>query len=99
MSKKDSPFKGWECPRCKQINAPWVPFCDCKEEEEKKNSETVTWDYNGWDKLTTTTGTPLDKYIYTSVNTSNAIHPNTVTLDSVIGNVAPLNTTLNDKEE
>lgn len=21
--------KGWECPRCKRINAPWVRQCDC----------------------------------------------------------------------
>ena len=21
---------GWECPRCGQINAPWVSHCDCK---------------------------------------------------------------------
>lgn len=20
----------WECTRCHKINAPWLPFCDCK---------------------------------------------------------------------
>ena len=31
--------KGWECPRCKRINAPWVRQCDCS-----GNSWTITWD-------------------------------------------------------
>ena len=22
--------KPWECPRCKRINAPFTPYCDCK---------------------------------------------------------------------
>lgn len=21
--------KGWECPRCGRINAPWLPCCSC----------------------------------------------------------------------
>ena len=25
----DTP-KGWMCPRCGQINAPWKPTCDCR---------------------------------------------------------------------
>ena len=95
MEKKDKPFKGWECPRCKQINAPWVPYCDCKEEK----SETITWSqndhYNGWG---TTSSTPLDQRIYTTV-TSNATKPNTITLDSTAVNVIPTNTTLDDKGE
>ena len=95
MEKKDKPFKGWECPRCKQINAPWVPYCDCKEEK----SETITWSqndhYNGWD---TTITTPLDKQIYTTA-TSNATKPNTITLDSTTVNAISLDTTLDDKGE
>ncbi len=23
--------KGWLCPRCETVNAPWMPKCDCKE--------------------------------------------------------------------
>lgn len=22
--------KGWECPKCGTVNAPWKPQCDCK---------------------------------------------------------------------
>ena len=29
------PSPGWECPRCKQVWAYWVPKCDCKPEPEK----------------------------------------------------------------
>ena len=25
--------KGWLCPRCAAVNAPWVPKCDCKAKE------------------------------------------------------------------
>jgi hypothetical protein len=21
---------GWECPRCRQVNAPWTPHCSCR---------------------------------------------------------------------
>lgn len=31
--------KGWECPRCGRINAPWVRQCDCTR---------GTYDYNKW---------------------------------------------------
>lgn len=30
--------RGWECPRCGRINAPWVRQCDCS-----RNNWTVTW--------------------------------------------------------
>ena len=23
--------EGWICPRCKKVNAPFIPFCDCQE--------------------------------------------------------------------
>ena len=64
MEKKDKPFKGWECPRCKQINAPWVPYCDCEEEEEKKSDSiswpiTTTWTYKPVGNSISTTSTPL----------------------------------------
>ena len=30
--------RGWECPRCGRINAPWVRQCDCS-----RDNLTVTW--------------------------------------------------------
>lgn len=30
--------KGWECPRCGKINAPWIRQCDCS-----RNNQTITW--------------------------------------------------------
>ena len=30
--------KGWECPRCGQIWAPWITKCDCS-----KTHTTITW--------------------------------------------------------
>lgn len=27
-----SPQYGWICPRCGQVNAPWMAFCSCKKE-------------------------------------------------------------------
>lgn len=30
--------KGWECPRCGRINAPWVRQCDCN-----RNNWSITW--------------------------------------------------------
>lgn len=37
--------RGWECPRCGRINAPWVRQCDCS-----RNNWTVTWtsDHPSW---------------------------------------------------
>lgn len=28
--------KGWECPRCHKIHAPWKPGCDCPSEAIQK---------------------------------------------------------------
>lgn len=43
--------KGWECPRCKRINAPWVRQCDCN-----GNNWTITsdWTYkpDWWKEIT-----------------------------------------------
>lgn len=33
--------KGWECPRCGRINAPWVRQCDCN-----RNNWSITWKDN-----------------------------------------------------
>ena len=30
--------KGWECPRCGQIWAPWITKCDCN-----RSHTTITW--------------------------------------------------------
>lgn len=30
--------KGWECPRCGRINAPWLPCCSCD-----KSTVSITW--------------------------------------------------------
>lgn len=37
--------RGWECPRCGRINAPWVRSCDCS-----RNNWSITWTT---DKFTT----------------------------------------------
>ena len=36
--------EGWICPRCKKVNAPFTPFCDC---EEKYYTNTATDCFNG----------------------------------------------------
>lgn len=41
--------KGWECPRCGRINAPWLLYCSC---------DRSTY-YMSWTKDTTTTGSTL----------------------------------------
>lgn len=38
-----NPQKGWECPRCGKILAPWMSQCDCP-----RNTTTITWQY-GYD--------------------------------------------------
>lgn len=38
--------KGWECPRCGRINAPWVRQCDCSNNWSRP---TITWTYPGKD--------------------------------------------------
>ena len=31
--------KGWECPRCGRINAPWLPCCSC----DKSTTYAISW--------------------------------------------------------
>jgi len=31
--------KGWECPSCNKIHAPWVEGCDCENEKTTAKSE------------------------------------------------------------
>lgn len=36
--------KGWECPRCGRINAPWIRQCDCSAKWEiMYNTDTPDW--------------------------------------------------------
>ena len=43
----NSAEKGWECPRCGRINAPWVRQCDCS-----RGNIDITWahpyEYDWW---------------------------------------------------
>ena len=59
--------KGWECPRCKRINAPWVRQCDC-------SPSTYTWD-----KITVN---PCDEWWKTQITCDDnifKIHPESTT--------------------
>jgi len=48
LFKDTSPNKkGWECPRCHKINAPWASTCNClKKETAKKKEEWAKYEYN-----------------------------------------------------
>ena len=62
--------KGWECPRCGRINAPWVRQCDCS-----RNNWSITWDKD------TTSG---DEWWKQYINSDTfKIHPDTVTYTNV----------------
>lgn len=65
--------KGWECPRCGRINAPWVRQCDC--------SPSTT---SNWDKITIN---PCDDWWKNSVDTFR-IHPETVIYTTSVNQVA-----------
>ena len=57
--------KGWECPRCGRINAPWVRQCDC-------SLSTSTWDkitvnpYDEWWNTSETFKIHPESTIYTT---------------------------------
>lgn len=38
MTNWNNISKGWECPRCGRINAPWLPCCSCY-----KSTASITW--------------------------------------------------------
>lgn len=44
--------EGWLCPRCKKVNAPWVPFCSCTTDY----ADRLTQDW--WVSVTQNTDTP-----------------------------------------
>ena len=54
--------KGWECPRCGRINAPWVRQCDCSPSTSTLNKITV----DPCDNLWKTKITCDDNIIYTT---------------------------------
>ena len=43
--------EGWICPRCKKVNAPFTPFCDCKENDYSNYAAQVDCihDYHQWE--------------------------------------------------
>lgn len=56
--------KGWECPRCGRINAPWVRQCDCS-----RSNWSITWKDSGtsgddWWKKYATCDNNLNSTIY-----------------------------------
>lgn len=55
--------KGWECPRCGRINAPWISHCDCS-----KNNYWINGNYEE----------PWWKRVYCDSDTFR-IHPETTT--------------------
>ena len=69
--------KGWECPRCGRINAPWVRQCDCPKNNEW-NKWDITWkdDTKPWwyDYKVTCDDTTDNEWWKTSVDTFR-IHP------------------------
>lgn len=69
--------KGWECPRCGRINAPWVRQCDCSPST------------SAWDKITIN---PCDKKWYTEITCSDdntfKIHPESTVYTTNINQVA-----------
>ena len=60
--------KGWECPRCGRINAPWVRQCDCN-----GNNWSITW------KDDTTAGDEWWKKYVTCDSDTFKIHPDDIT--------------------
>ena len=62
--------KGWECPRCGRINAPWVRQCDCSPS-------------TSWDKITIN---PCDNWWKDQITCDDnmfRIHPETITYTNV----------------
>lgn len=50
-------LEGWLCPRCKRVNAPWVPSCSCNESlNPLRDYYTTTPEW--WRDGPTCTGTP-----------------------------------------
>ena len=67
ISSKPQAERGWECPRCGRINAPWKSQCDCPGNYYYPNWYTP-WDYKE----------PWWKQIYCDADTFK-VHPETTT--------------------
>ena len=68
--------KGWECPRCSRINAPWVRQCDCNDRSPKITCDDTV--KNEWWKEYTTSDTDTfrihpDDITYTFTSVPDAI--------------------------
>lgn len=67
--------KGWECPRCGRINAPWVRQCDCSPS-------------TSWDKITVN---PCDNWWKDQITYDDnmfRIHPDSITYSTNVNQVA-----------
>ena len=54
-------MSAWICPRCQQVNAPWMAFCTCK-------PPTLVVRYDGTGPMPQpTTGTPLPEHQPTTI--------------------------------
>ena len=38
---------GWVCPKCLRVNAPWVPFCPCGNNDSTQSNDSNTLDALG----------------------------------------------------
>lgn len=64
--------RGWECPRCGRINAPWVRQCDCSKDNWTINWNDTTKDDDWWKKYVTCSSDTFkihpDEIVYTTAN-------------------------------
>ena len=77
-SPKYQSEKGWECPRCGRINAPWVRQCDCS-----PSSTTISWD-----KITVNPCDDWWKHQITCDDDIFKIHPDSITYCTNVNQVA-----------
>ena len=75
--------KGWECPRCGRINAPWVRQCDCS----PSTSKITVNPCDKWDKITIN---PHDKWWNNQITFDDnmfRIHPESITYTTNVNQV------------
>ena len=68
--------KGWECPRCGRINAPWVRQCDCS-----PSTYTV-------DKITVNPCNEWWKNVKITCDDTFKIHPESITYTNNVNQIA-----------